>query len=181
VSTSVSAASESLTGDASLVTKVYFPRLAAPIAACLAALVDLGVAVIVLVPLMIVGGVAPTITLVALPLCVLGLLLVALSVGLWLAVLNAQYRDVRYTLGLFMQLWLFASPVGYPASLVHGWWRWLYALNPMSGALSALRWSLAGAPWPGPEMAVSAFAALVVLAGALVWFQRSERLVADII
>jgi lipopolysaccharide transport system permease protein len=180
-SSSLTGATASMVGNVSLVTKVYFPRLAAPVAAVLPGLVDLGVALVILAVLMAVFGSAPTIAIVTLPLWVLATVVLALGVGLSLATLNVRYRDVKNAIGLFIQLWLFASPVGYASDLIDGGWRYLYFLNPMAGIIEGFRWSLFGRPAPSLLTLVS----LAVLA-ALFWvgcwsFARGERRFADII
>jgi ABC-type polysaccharide/polyol phosphate export permease len=115
------------------------------------------------------------------PLVVVGAVVVALGTGLLFAALNVKYRDVGNVLGLLMQLWLLASPVAYPSSLVPDDWRWVFALNPMVGVLDAARWSLVDAPAPGLDLLASAGSALVLLAIGLVYFQRAERQFADLI
>ena len=118
ISTAVSAAAESLVEHTDLVTRVWFPRLLAPIAAVLAALVDLLIGLLLLVPVMAVYGVAPPIQVLTLPVWLLGAVLVAMAAGFWLAAANVLYRDVRYALTFLLQLWLFVSPVVFPTSLV---------------------------------------------------------------
>lgn len=174
-------ATDSVVANAPLVTKVYLPRLAAPVSAALPALVSLVPGVFVLVVLMVVEGVAPGFALLALPACALGLLATALGMGLLLAALNVRYRDVGGALGTLIQLWLLASPVAYPASLLGPSWRWAYAINPMAGVIDAFRWSVLGAPRPGAEIVVSAVVALALLIGGLLYFEHQERRFADVI
>lgn len=174
-------ATESVVANAPLVTKVYLPRLAAPVSAVLPALVTLVPGLVLLAALMAWEGVTPGAAVAALPLCALGLLTTALGTGLVLATLNVQYRDVGGALSTLIQLWLLASPVAYPASLVGASWRWVYAVNPMSGVIEALRWSLLGAPRPGAEIAVSAAVALLVFVAGLFYFEHQERRFADVI
>lgn len=180
-SSSVNAASASLVGNASLVTKVYFPRLAAPLAAVLPGLVDLAVALLILVPFMVKDQLLPGITVVVLPVCIIACLLVALGAGVLLATLNVQYRDVHHVIGLLMQLWLFASPVVYPSSLIPADWRWVYFLNPMAGVIDGFRWSLLGGPGPGWRALISLLSGLILLAVGIRCFQRAERRFADVI
>ena len=171
----------SLVANSALVTKVYFPRLAAPVSALLPGLINLLPGLAVLAVLMIGSGVAPGVALIALPACVLWLMAAALGVGLLLSTLNVRYRDVGSVVATLLQLWLFASPVAYPTSLVPEAWRWVYSLNPMAGVIDAWRWSLVGGPAPGPEALVSLASTLVLLAGGLVYFASSERRFADVI
>jgi lipopolysaccharide transport system permease protein len=178
---SLGAASTSLVTNAALVTKVYFPRAAAPVAAMLPGLVQLGLGLALVVCLMALYGIAPGLEAAVFPLVVLAAVVVALGVGLLFAALNVKYRDVGNVVGLLMQLWLLASPVAYPSSLVPDDWSVVYALNPMVGVLDAARWSLVGAPAPDADVLVSGASALVLLAVGLVYFQRTERQFADLI
>ena len=180
-STSVSGATSSLVSNSALVTKVYFPRLAAPLAALAHGLVGLTVAFLLVAGGMAYYGVAPGAQLVLLPLCLLAVMAVALGVGLLLATLNVRYRDVGQVVGLAMQLWLFASPVAYPSSMVPEQWRWLYALNPMTGVLDTFRWVVLSSSPPGTDVLVSLATALVLLIAGVAYFQRFERRFADVI
>jgi len=181
LSASVSECAESLVRYSALVTKVYFPRAAAPLASVLPGLADLGVASIVLVVLMAVTRTAPGLALLALPLAVLSLIIAALSVGIWLSALNVQFRDVRLVLAFFLQLWLFVSPVVYPPDLVHGKWQLVYALNPSVGPLGLLRWSLLDVPLKVAPTVESLLVAFALLVGGLRYFQATERRFADVI
>jgi lipopolysaccharide transport system permease protein len=165
-----------------LITKVYFPRLAIPIAAVAAALVDFAIAFVVLLLMMAYYGIVPTAAVVATPVFALLALLTALAVGLWLSALNVLYRDVRYTLTFLTQVWLFATPVAYPSSLVPDAWRPVYGLNPMVGVIEGFRWALLGAPMPQPAMlAVSIAMVAALLVGGLYYFRSMERAFADVI
>jgi lipopolysaccharide transport system permease protein len=106
---------------------------------------------------------------------------VVLGAGVGLSALNVQYRDVRYTLSFLIQIWLYASPVVYPSSLVEGPWRFVYALNPMVAVIDGFRWSLIDAPAPGAEALVSLAVTLAALGGGLVYFLRADRRFADVI
>jgi lipopolysaccharide transport system permease protein len=181
VSSGVTKAAQSLVSNSPLVTKVYFPRVLAPLAAVLPGLLDLALSLVVLGALMAVARLAPTWAALTLPFWVLALLVVTLGVGIWLGALNVQYRDVNQAITLLVQLWLFLSPVAYPSSLVPDAWRPLYALNPLTGILDGFRWALLGAPWPGPTLAISLTVAAALLASSLVYFQRVERRFADVI
>jgi lipopolysaccharide transport system permease protein len=172
----------SLVGNQNLITKVYFPRLVIPLAAVATGLVDFAIAFVVLVGLMAYYGIVPTPAVLALPGLVLLALLAALGVGLWLSALNVQYRDVRYTIPFLTQLWLFATPVAYPASLVPERWRPLVGLNPMSGVVEGFRWALLGrAEPPGLMLAVSIVVVAGVLVSGLYYFRRMERTFADVV
>jgi lipopolysaccharide transport system permease protein len=178
---SLGAASTSLVTNAALVTKVYFPRIAAPVAALLPGLVQLGIGLALVVALMAYYGIVPGLNAAFFPLIAVGAIVVALGTGLLFAALNVKYRDVGNIVGLLMQLWLLASPVAYPSSLVPDDWRWVYALNPMVGVLDAARWSLVDAPAPGTDVLASGATALVLLVIGVVYFQRTERQFADLI
>jgi len=178
---SLNGARASLVNNGSLVTKVYFPRLAAPVASVLPGLLDLAVALVALAAMMAWEGVTPGPALLAAPLVLLGALGVALGTGTLFATLTVRYRDVQQVFGLVVQLWLFATPVAYASSLVEGPWRWVYRLNPMVGVLDGWRWSLLGGPAPGRETVVSVVVAVGLLVLGLKTFQRTERLVADYI
>jgi lipopolysaccharide transport system permease protein len=180
-STSVQTAMSSLVGNVGLVTKVYFPRMAAPIAAVLPGLLDLGVALVILAVLLVVYGITPGLALLALPLCVAVLVALAFGVGLILATLNVRYRDVKGVSSLLLQLWLFASPVAYASSVVEGRWGPLYDLNPMAGLIDAFRWSLLGTPAPGLDALASLGVLVVLLVVGVAVFAREERRFADVI
>jgi ABC-type polysaccharide/polyol phosphate export permease len=181
VSGGVTKAAQSLVTNSPLVTKVYFPRVLAPLAAVLPGLLDLALSLVVLGALMAVARLAPTWAALTLPFWVLALLVVTLGVGIWLGALNVQYRDVNQAITLLVQLWLFLSPVAYPSSLVPDAWRPLYALNPLTGILDGFRWALLGAPWPGRYLAISLAVAAALLASGLLYFQHVERRFADVI
>lgn len=179
VSAAVQTAAESLVESRDLVTKTYFPRILAPAAAVLPGLVDLLPTLAILAAFMALQGVAPDLALLSLPLWVLAAMAVALGVGLWLASLNALYRDVRYAVGFGMQVWLFASPVVFPSSLVDGAERALFALNPMVGVIDGFRWALVSGPPPPVQDLVSLASGLAILLSGAVYFQRVERSMAD--
>ena len=164
-----------------LVTKVYFPRLIMPLAAVVVGLVDFAVSFGVLVVLMIWYGVMPGAAVWTLPVWVAVAALSALAIGLWLSALNVRYRDVRYTVPFLAQLWLLATPVAYPASIVPETWRPLVALNPMTGVVEGFRWALLGAPPPGMTALISLAVVAVLLVGGLFYFRRTERGFADVI
>ena len=176
--------SDSLVGSANLIRKVYFPRLAIPVAAVSGGAVDFLIAFAVLIGMMFFYGMAPTANALWLPAFLLLALTTSLGVGLWLSALNVQFRDVRYTVPFLVQFWLFSTPVAYPSSLLSEPWRTLYALNPMVGVVEGFRWALLGVKTsPGPAAAVSAAAALrqaLLLSGAY-FFRRMEKSFADVV
>jgi len=172
----------SLVGQSNLITKVYFPRLIVPLSATVSGVVDFAIAFIILIAMMVWYGVAPNWGVLALPLFILLALAAGFSVGLWLSALNVRYRDVGYALPFLVQLWLFASPVAYPTSVVPEKWQFLYSLNPMAGVIEGFRWALLGKAQPDfGVIAVSAAAVIAVLFGGLVYFKRTERTFADVV
>jgi lipopolysaccharide transport system permease protein len=180
--TAVSGASNSLTANTSLVTKVCFPRLVIPGAAVLAALLDLAVSIVALLVLMLFYHAAPRpAALVLVPVSVLMMVLTAAGMGFWLAALNIQYRDVKYVVPFLLQLWMFASPVVYPLSLVPDRYRLAYSLNPLAGAIAGFRSALLGAGGPtGVEFGVSLGMACLIFVGGAAYFRRTERVFADV-
>lgn len=168
----------SLIVSTNLITKVYFPRLLIPMAAVAACLVDLAIAFVLLVVLMIYYQVGPHVELLLLPLAVALLTLVSFSVGSLLSALNVKYRDIRYVMPFLIQIWMFASPVIYP---VPNRWRWLLALNPLTGIIESFRAAFLGLPTDWPTIAISAAITLVLLFIAVVTFGRMERGFADVI
>jgi ABC-type polysaccharide/polyol phosphate export permease len=180
-SQSATLASESLAQYRELVTKVYFPRLLAPIAAVVPGLVDLGISLLAVGMFMAIFGVAPSAAIVFLPLWLAALVVVTFGVGLWLSALNVQYRDVRNVLAFLLQLWFFATPVVYGSSLLSGGWGSVLSLNPLVGLLECFRWSLIGAPAPGSDALISLASGLVILATGIVHFGRAQRRFADLI
>jgi lipopolysaccharide transport system permease protein len=175
-------ASNSLVGSANLIKKVYFPRLTIPIATVISGAVDFGLAFVVLLGMMLYYGIYPTVNVVWLPLFLLLAVVASLGVGLWLSALNVQFRDVRYVVPFITQFWMFATPIAYPSTLLDEPWRTLYGLNPMVGVVEGFRWALLGtATSPGPIIAASALAALVILVGGAYYFRRMEKTFADVV
>jgi lipopolysaccharide transport system permease protein len=177
-----SESANSLVGSQNLIKKVYFPRLVVPISSVLAGLVDFAIAFVVLLGMMAYYRIRPTAAIVVLPLFILLAVATALSVGLWLSVLNVQFRDVRYTIPFLTQFWMFATPVAYPSSLIPEKWRALYGLNPMAGVVEGFRWALLGkSTSPGPLLWVSVAAVVLLFAGGLAYFRRMEKTFADVV
>lgn len=178
----VAQASNSLVTNSNLINKVYFPRLAIPIASVLGGLIDFVPAFIVLLGMMFYYGLYPGIHVLWLPAFLLLSLITSLGIGIGLSALNVHYRDVRYTVPFLIQCWLFATPIAYPSSLLSEPWRTVYAVNPMVGVVEGFRWALlnTGSP-PGPMIVVSSVAALTLLVSAALYFRLMERSFADVI
>ena len=176
-------ASNSLVGSANLIKKVYFPRLVVPISVVFAGLPDFVLSFIVLLGLMLYYRIFPQLSgILWLPLLLLLACATALGVGLWLSALNVKYRDVRYIVGFLTQIWMFATPVVYPASLLSGKWRLLYSINPMVGVVEGFRWALLKTDTaPGRSILVSAATAIVILVTGTFYFRRMEKTFADIV
>jgi lipopolysaccharide transport system permease protein len=178
----VAAAAASLVASERLITKVYFPRLLVPVAAVGSFVVDFLIAFPLLLAMMAYYRIGLTARIAFLPLFALMAIGAALSVGIWLAALNVRYRDVIYAVPFLIQIWMYASPIVYPITIVPSQWQTLYALNPMVGVVEGFRWSLlATDAGPGWTTLVSACVVLVVLLSGIAYFKRVERSFADII
>ena len=172
----------SVVADAQLVSKIFFPRLLLPIAGTISGVIDFFISLGLFLGLMVWYGFVVTWWLLTLPLFLMLALLTALAVGLWVSALNVRYRDVSYTIPFLIQVWMFASPVIYPVSMIPEKYRSLYSLNPMAGVIEGFRWALLGKANPDfSVMAVSVVVVIGVLAGGLVFFRRMERTFADIV
>lgn len=180
-SNAITNSGNSLVGSAHLITKVFFPRMIIPAASVAAGLVDLGIAFLLLVVLMIYYRTPVTWNLVMFPVVLMLTTLLAVAVGMWLSALNVKYRDVRFALPFLVQLWMFLSPVIYPASFVPEKVRWLLFLNPLTGIIEGFRSSLLGRPFNWSALAISAAISIVLLIYSSYTFQRMERSFADII
>jgi lipopolysaccharide transport system permease protein len=181
-SNATSGASGSIVANTQLISKVYFPRLAIPLAAVLANLVDLSVGLLLELVLLVGFGVPLGWQLLAIPLLVGLMVLTALGVSVWLSALDVQYRDVRYAVPFFVQVWLFATPVIYAAGDVPERWRPVLALNPMTGIIEGFRWALLGMGEPPLAALAGTVAIVVVLLGTgSLYFRRMERTFADVI
>jgi lipopolysaccharide transport system permease protein len=171
----------SMVSNANIMTKVYFPRLIMPIAGILSPLVDFAIAFVILILMMAYFGFVPTIAIVLLPAFILLAILTSLAVGLWLSALNVKYRDFQYTIPFLIQLWLFASPVVYPSSIIPEQFRLLYGLNPMAGVIEGFRWALLGTNPPEAMILVSAGVVVLLLIGGLFYFKKMEQYFADVV
>jgi lipopolysaccharide transport system permease protein len=175
----VTRAGASVVGNAHLLTRVYFPRVLVPLSATLSALVDFAIAFLVLGGLMLWYGIVPARTAaLVLPLAAFTAL-AATGIGMWLAALNVRYRDVQYAIPFLMQLWMFATPVVYPTSLVPPAWQPVFALNPMTGIIDAHRAAVLGTPLDWPSLGISALSAAALAALGAWQFHRMEQSFAD--
>ena len=180
----LSQSSNSLVGSQNLIKKVYFPRLIIPISSVLSGVVDFAIAFGILLLLMPIFGVWPTLNVVWLPLFLLLALVTSLGVGLWLAALNIEYRDVRYLVPFLTQFWMFATPIAYSSSLLDKYpiWKTIYGLNPLVGVVEGFRWALLGTNTrPGLMVLVSSLSAFLVLATGAFYFRRMEKNFADLV
>ncbi len=181
-SNSITRAGNSLVGDANLISKVYFPRMIIPMASIAAVVVDFFIGLAVMGVLLVLYQQPLTPAILALPLMILLALMLSLGLSLLISALNVYYRDFTYVLPFVMQVWMYASPVAYSASIVPEQLQPLYALNPMVGVILGFRWSLLGEiPFPTFPLLISVIAAVAFLIiGALV-FQRVQQSFADVI
>jgi lipopolysaccharide transport system permease protein len=178
----LSQASNSLVTNSNLVGKVYFPRVLLPVAGVCSGLVDFLISFVLLATSVLLYGIVPAAKCVLLIPFFLLAGTVCLGTGLWLSALNVKYRDVRHIVPFLVQIWMFASPIAYPSSLLHEPWRTAYGLNPMVGVVEGFRWALLGkTPAPGPQIAISTALAIAVLISGTTYFRQTERHFADII
>ncbi|HUK81177.1 MAG TPA: ABC transporter permease [Verrucomicrobiae bacterium] len=176
-------ASTSLVVNERVITKVYFPRLLVPSGVVLAGLLDFAIAFLLLAGLMAVYGISVSPKILLAPCFLLLTLVASLGVSFWLSALDVKFRDVRYTLAFLTQIWLFATPVVYPGSLVPEQFRVWYGLNPMVGVIEGFRWSLLGkSPAPDAGMLASSIVVIaLIFLGGLTYFRSMERTLADVI
>jgi lipopolysaccharide transport system permease protein len=181
-SAALSRASSSLVGSANLISKVYFPRLVIPISSLLSGLLDLAISFIVLIGAMLWYRITPTINIFWLPFFLLMAVAFALAVGLWLGALNVRYRDVGYIVPFLVQIWMYATPIIYPVSIIPDRWRFMYGLNPMVGVIEGFRWSLLGQGAVPAQMLIISIAIIFIslICGAY-YFRMVEGIFADVI
>jgi lipopolysaccharide transport system permease protein len=180
-SQSLGRSSQSVVSSAHLITKVYFPRLIIPLSSVGTGLVDFAVAFAILAGMMIYYGVMPTLNVaMVLPLVFLTVV-AALGVGMILSALNVAYRDVGYVVPFVVQLWMFATPVIYPLSIVPKRWQWVMSLNPLTGIIEGYRSAILGTAFDWANLGVSVSAAVIAFLAGIVYFKRVERQFADIV
>jgi lipopolysaccharide transport system permease protein len=180
-SAALASGSGSISAQQQVISKVYFPRLLIPLAGVLSPLVDAAIACGLLAAVMAWYRIVPGAAVVWVPALIALATLTALAASVWLSALSVRYRDVRYVLPFLVQIWMFATPVAYPASLVPERWRLWYGLNPMAGVVEGARWALIGGPSPGWMTLVSAGVVLAALAGGVLFFDAVEGTFADVV
>ncbi|MFH1244927.1 MAG: ABC transporter permease [Candidatus Omnitrophota bacterium] len=181
-SNSLSMSANSLVGNTELISKVYFPRMIVAVSPIIAGLLDFMISLVVLFIMMLFYGIKLTPALALFPVLTVLAMMIASGVGMWLAALNAQYRDIKYTVPFMIQLWMFVSPIAYPASMVPEKFRFWYALNPMAGIVEGFRSILLGTiPFPSRMIMISAISAVLILITGAMYFRRMERTFADVI
>ena len=177
----ISTASGSMVGSANLVSKVYFPRLIIPLSSIGVGLLDFVVASAVLGLMMLYYDLGWSLRLLVAPVLVLGIVFTALGVGLILSALNVAYRDFRYTVPFMVQLWLFATPVVYPSTIVPERWQWVLFLNPVAGMVEGFRAAVLDRPFDLEEIGISVAVSILLFVTGIYYFKRVERRFADII
>ena len=181
-SNAISYSGNSLIQESALISKVYFPRLIVPLAPTLAFLLDFSIAFIILIGMMLYYQIYPTVLAFVLPLLVILMMFTASGVGMFLAALNANYRDIRYTITFLVQFWMFASPVVYPVSMIPEQYHLIYAINPMAGVIEGFRSALLGTvAFPTQMLMVSTLVSIIVFIAGALYFKRTERYFADVI
>jgi lipopolysaccharide transport system permease protein len=179
--TALAKSSNSLVGQQNLINKVYFPRLILPIASVLPPLLDFAIAFVVLIGMMAFYAIAPTPAVVVLPFLLLVAVMAALGAGLCLSALNVDYRDVGYIVPFLTQVWMVATPVAYPSSLITDPWQLLlYGMNPMVGVIEGFRWALLGTQPPPQLLIQSVVVSVLLLVMGAFYYRRAERTFADI-
>lgn len=178
----ITQAANSVVSNSNLVTKVYFPRILIPLSAIAAGFVDFIVAFVVFLGIMVIYGYTPTINVLFLPVLVLLTFLAAFGVGVWLAGINAFFRDVRHTMSFLVQLWLFLTPIAYPTGLLDRYWQLIYAVNPMVGVVEGFRWALLDVgEAPSSLILVSTSVSLFLVTTGIWFFKKVERTFADVV
>lgn len=178
----LSQATNSLVSGSNLIKKVYFPRLAMPIASVLGCIVDLVLAFIMLIAMMFYYGMTPTLNVIWLPFILVLAFTTSLGVSLWLSAMYVQFRDVRHIIPFLIQIWLFATPIAYPSSLLQEPWRTVYGINPMVGVVEGFRWALLGTQTaPGLTIILSCLVAAGLLVSGAYYFRRMEKTFADVV
>jgi len=180
---SLTNATASLVSNGNMLKKIYFPRLTLPVATILSNLVDFVLAFSILLLMMLFFQISPTVNIIYVPLFLFQAIITALGVGMWLSVLNVQFRDVRYIAPFLVQIWLWITPVAYPASLIENEvLRFIYNLNPMAGVIEGFRWALLGtATQPDVTILIGTAVSIILFISGFLYFNRMEKIFADVI
>ena len=173
--------SQSVVSSASVITKVYFPRLFVPLSAVCGCLIDFCISFLILMGLMLYYGVPPLWSLLAVAPLALMTVLTALGIGTLISALNVAYRDFRYVIPFIINIWMFLTPVVYSVRAIPASWRWLLVINPMTGIVDGFRSAIMGKPFDLQSLSISITVCAVMLVGGLMYFRRIERQFADII
>jgi lipopolysaccharide transport system permease protein len=182
-SNAVTESSNSLVANASMLSKVYFPRLIVPTSAVIVSLIDFVISLGILGALMVWYGFVPEFRIIAFPLFLLLVIVAALGLGIWTAALNVKYRDFRYIVPFLVQFGMYISPVGFSSSVIPDNWRLIYSINPMVGAIDGFRWAILGGHTPLylPGLGLSVVLAIILFWLGLRYFRKTERIFADVI
>ena len=179
---SLQKSSISLVGNSNLITKIYFPRVIIPLSSVLAVLVDFAISVVILFVAMAIYKTPLTWNALWLVPLTLLTVLAALAVGLWLSAMNVQYRDIQQMVPFLLQIWMYATPIVYPITIIpEGTIRYIYSLNPMVGVVQGFRWALFGGSPPDMTLLFSSIAVVVLLISGLFFFRRMEKTFADVV
>lgn len=177
----VAGAGGSIISAQQMVSKVYFPRLLLPLSKAVGSLVDLAVVLVILTLMLFWYGHVPSTTIIWLPLFIALAILAGVGIGLWISAMSIRFRDFMYVTPLLLRLGMFVTPIAYPVSSVgEKWEQWMY-LNPMTGIIEGMRWSILGIHPPGKELWITVSVVLFVFMTGLLVFNRIERKIADII
>jgi lipopolysaccharide transport system permease protein len=183
---SLNKSSGSLVLNANLISKIYFPRIAVPLASTLSGLVDFSISFLVLLGVMLYYGFSPTASILLLPFLLIFIILTALGFGLWLSALNVRYRDINHLTPFIIQIWMYLTPVVYAVTLLPEKYQPILALNPMTAVVEGFRWSLLGSAnvqgiVSGWLLVIPVLISLLVLISGAIFFRRTEKTFADII
>lgn len=178
-SNALSEASNSLVGNANLISKVYFPRMIVPASAVITSLVDLAISLGILIILFFIYWFFPGWQVIFLPLFILLAFIIAFGAGLLITALNVKFRDFRYIIPFIIQFGLYITPVGFSSSIIPEKWKLWYALNPMVGVIDGFRWCILGEPLPMNNLFISIGIAIVILIIGVRYFRSTEKSFAD--
>jgi len=181
--TALGVASRSMVSNSNMISKIYFPRMIIPLASVMSSVVDFFIGFTILIGMMFFYKISPTIATLWLPLLILLALITALGIGFWSSALMVRYRDVGYIMPFISTLWMYLTPVVYPASMIPEKWRLLYALNPMTGVVEGFRYALLGTTQSvsAGMILISSGISILILITGLFYFRRMEKQFADMI